>query len=59
MMGDTNKWTLSLRGFMLGRIRFVVSQLQSKGEEDGLTLSFDELLSTLGDIEGIGSMLSG
>ena len=38
---------------MLGRIGFVVSQLQSKGKEDSLTLSFDELLSTLGDVEGM------
>ena len=39
---------------MLGQIRLVVSQLQSKGKKDNLTLSFDELLSTLGDAEGIG-----
>ena len=39
---------------MLRRVGFVVSQLQSKGKEDNLTLSFDELLSTLGDAEGIG-----
>ena len=38
---------------MLGQIGFVVSQLQSKGKEDSLTLSFDELLSTLGDVEGM------
>ena len=54
MMGDTNKWTLSLRGFMLGRIGFVISQLQSKGKENSLTLSFNELLSALGDAEGMG-----
>ena len=53
MMGDTDRWTLFLRSFMLGRIGFVVSQLQSKGKEDSLTLSFDELLSMLGDVEGM------
>ena len=53
MMGDTDRWTLFLRSFMLGQIGFVVSQLQSKGKEDSLTLSFDELLSTLGDVEGM------
>ena len=54
IVGDTNKWTLSLRSFMLRQVGFVVSQLQSKGKEDNVTLSFDELLSTLGDAEGIG-----
>ena len=54
MMGDTDKWTLSLRGFMLGRIGFVISQLQSKGKENSLTLSFNELLFALGDAEGMG-----
>ena len=53
MMGDTDRWTLFLRSFMLGQIGFVVSQLQSKGKEDSLTLSFNELLSTLGDVEGM------
>ena len=31
-----------------------MSQLQSKGKEDSLTLSFDEFISTLGDDESIG-----
>ena len=39
---------------MLEWIGFVMSQLQSKGKEDSLTLSFDEFLSTLGDDESIG-----
>ena len=51
---DTEKWTLSLRSFMLGRIGLVISQLKSKGKMNNLTLSFDELLSTLGDAKGIG-----
>ena len=46
-MRDTDKWTVPLKSFMLECIGFVVSQLQSKGKEDHLTLSFDELLSTL------------
>ena len=54
MIGDTSKWTLPLRSFMLERIGFVVSQLQSKGKEDSLTLSFDEFLSTLGDAGSMG-----
>ena len=54
MIGDTSKWTLPLRSFMLERIGFVMSQLQSKGKEDSLTLSFDEFLSTLGDAESMG-----
>ena len=54
IVGDTNKWTLSLKSFILGRIGFVVSQLQSKGKKDNLTLSFDELHFTLGDAKGIG-----
>ena len=54
MMGDTEKWTLPLRSFMLERIRFVLSQLQSKGKEDNQTLSFDEFLSTLGDVKSMG-----
>ena len=54
MMGDTDRWTLSLKGFMLGQTGFVVSQLQSKGKKDSLTLSFDELIFTIGDAEGKG-----
>ena len=54
IVGDTEKWTLSLRSFMLGRIGLVISQLKSKGKMNNLTLSFDELLSTLGDAKGIG-----
>ena len=29
---DTNKWTLSLRGFLLQKIESIISQLQSKGK---------------------------
>ena len=54
MMGDTDKWTLPLKSFMLEWIGFVMSQLQSQGKEDSLTLSVDEFLSTLGDDESIG-----
>ena len=39
---------------MLRRVGFVVSQLQSKGKEDNLTLSFDELLSILTKANGMG-----
>ena len=53
-MGDTDKWTLPLRSFMLERIGFVISQLQSKDKEDSMTFSFDEFLSTLGDAESMG-----
>ncbi|XP_030962283.1 ubiquitin carboxyl-terminal hydrolase 12-like isoform X1 [Quercus lobata] len=53
MMKDTNKWTLSLRGFLLGQIGFVVSQLQSKGKENCLDLPFDAFLSTLSEAEGL------
>ena len=53
-MRDTDKWTVPLKSFMLECIGFVVSQLQSKGEEDHLTLSFDELLSTLTEVDGMG-----
>ena len=52
-MKDTNKWTLSLRGFLLGQIGFVVSQLQSKGKENCLDLPLDEFLSTLSEAEGL------
>ena len=54
-MKDTNKWTLILRSFMLEHIGFVMSQLQSKDKVDHLTLSFDELLSTLTEADGVGS----
>ena len=54
MMEDTNKWILLFMSFMLEQIGFVVSQLQSKGKEDSLTLSFDEFLSILGDAQSIG-----
>ena len=53
MMKDTNKWTLSLRGFLLGQIGFVVSQLQSKGKENCLDLPLDDFLSTLSEAEGL------
>ena len=52
-MKDTNKWTLSLRGFLLGQIGFVVSQLQSKGKENCLDLPLDDFLSTLSEAEGL------
>ncbi|KAL4599353.1 hypothetical protein ACB092_11G120600 [Castanea dentata] len=52
-MKDANKWTLSLRGFLLGQIGFVVSQLQSKGKENCLALPLDDFLSTLSEVEGL------
>ena len=35
-------------------IVFIMSQLQSKGKEDHLTLFFDEFLSTLIEVDGMG-----
>nr|XP_023929858.1 ubiquitin carboxyl-terminal hydrolase 12-like isoform X3 [Quercus suber] len=52
-MKDTNKWTLSLRGFLLGQIGFVVSQLQSKGKDNCLDLPLDDFLSILSEAEGL------
>ena len=52
-MKDAKKWTLSLRGFLLGQIGSIISQLQSKGKEDCLALPFDDFLSTLNEAEGL------
>ena len=52
-MKDTDKWTQSLRGFLLGKIGFIVSQLQSKGKKDCLAFPFDDFLSTLGEAKGL------
>ena len=52
-MKDTRKWTLSLRGFLLKQIGFVISQLQSQGKEDCLALPLDDFLSTLSEAEGL------
>ena len=54
IMRDIDKWILLLRSFMLEHIVFVMSQLQSKGKEDHLTLFFDEFLSTLIEVDGMG-----
>ncbi|XP_030959061.1 zinc finger BED domain-containing protein RICESLEEPER 1-like [Quercus lobata] len=52
-MKDTDKWTPSLRGFLLGQIRSIVSQLQSKGKKDFLALPLNDFFSTLSEVEGL------
>nr|POE51068.1 hypothetical protein CFP56_55841 [Quercus suber] len=52
-MQDTNKWTLSLRGFLLGQIGSIVSQLQSKGKKGYLALPLDDFLSTLSKVKSL------
>ena len=52
-MKDINKWTLSFKGFLLGQIGYMISQLQSKGKEDCLALPLDDFLSTLSEAKGL------
>ena len=52
-MKDTNKWTLSLKGFLLQQIGSIISKLQSKGKEDCLALPLNDFISTLSEAEGL------
>nr|POE98914.1 hypothetical protein CFP56_74867 [Quercus suber] len=52
-MRDTSKWTLSLRGFLLQQIGFIISQLQSKDKEDYLALPLDNFISILSEAESL------
>ena len=52
-MRDINKWTLSLRGFLLQQIGSIISQLQSKDKENCLALPFDNFLSTLSEAKSL------
>ena len=57
-MKDTDKWIPSLRGFLLGQIGSIVSQLQSKGKKDCLALPLNDFFSTLSEAEGLSVKVS-